>query len=353
MLLALGLMAVAGLLVGCANLATLLIARGVERRRELAIRRALGAGALDLARRLGAEVALLVAAGGTVAVGLVYALSPLVPLLPLGVPYELDLVPDRRVLGYGIAAAALAAVLFASLPLVQVLRDRTTLAVGERTSTTGDGGVRAMNGLVIVQVALSVVLLASCGLIVKSALQTAAIDPGFHAERGLSARVTVPGSVPAEARAALFGALVERLRNEPFVEAASVSTGAVVWFESALAAVAAGLALIGLYGLMGYVVGQREREFGIRATLGATPAAIVRLVLRRAERLTAAGLIFGIAASLAATRGLAGLLYQTDPWDPPTLAAAAVVLGTAAMFAAFAPARRAAQVDPATVLRAE
>ena len=352
-LLALGLMAVAGLLVGCANLATLLIARGVERRRELAIRRALGAGALDLARRLGAEVALLVAAGGTVAVGLVYALSPLVPLLPLGVPYELDLVPDRRVLGYGIAAAALAAVLFASLPLVQVLRDRTTLAVGERTSTTGDGGVRAMNGLVIVQVALSVVLLASCGLIVKSALQTAAIDPGFHAERGLSARVTVPGSVPAEARAALFGALVERLRNEPFVEAASVSTGAVVWFESALAAVAAGLALIGLYGLMGYVVGQREREFGIRATLGATPAAIVRLVLRRAERLTAAGLILGIAASLAATRGLAGLLYQTDPWDPPTLAAAAVVLGTAAMFAAFAPARRAAQVDPATVLRAE
>ena len=100
-------------------------------------------------------------------------------------------------------------------------------------------------------------------------------------------------------------------------------------------------------------VGQREREFGIRATLGATPAAIVRLVLRRAERLTAAGLILGIAASLAATRGLAGLLYQTDPWDPPTLAAAAVVLGTAAMFAAFAPARRAAQVDPATVLRAE
>ena len=105
-LLVLGLMAAAGLLVGCANLATLLLSRGVERRRELAIRRALGAGALDLARRVGVEVVLLVAAAGAAAVGLVYALSPLAPLLPLGVPYELDLSPDRRVLGFGVLSVA-------------------------------------------------------------------------------------------------------------------------------------------------------------------------------------------------------------------------------------------------------
>ena len=118
-----------------------------------------------------------------------------------------------------------------------------------------------------------------------------------------------------------------------------------------LAGLAMGLALIGLYGLMGYFVVRHVREFGVRAALGATPASIVRLVLRRAERLTGAGLILGIGASLAATRGLAGLLYETDPRDPVTLAAAAVVLGLAAMFAAFAPARRAGKVDPATVLR--
>jgi ABC-type antimicrobial peptide transport system permease subunit len=113
------------------------------------------------------------------------------------------------------------------------------------------------------------------------------------------------------------------------------------------------LALIGLYGLMGYVVGRRERETGIRAALGATPASIVRLMLRHAERLTGIGLILGLAASVPATGGLAGLLYETDPRDPIVLAAAAVILGLAAMLAAFAPARRAAQVDPAAVLRAD
>ena len=494
-LLALGLMALAGLLVGCANLAMLLIARGVERRRELAIRRALGAGALDLARRVGAEVGLLVAAGGLGAVGLVSALIPLVPLLPLGVPYELDLSPDRRVLGFGLAAAALAAVLFAALPFAQMLRDRTTLAAGERAATSGSGGVRAMNGLVIVQVALSVVLLASCGLLVRSTLLTAAVDLGFHAGQGMTARVAVPGSVPLEERAALFGALVERLRDEPFVEAASASGGEVVSFAAArelhvfdspvagpassvtarsrpvsrdyfetlgipllaardfdtseeaamvaivnrtlaerywpgtnplgrslrlaaedeprrivgiagdaarrsvrsppyamvyipraldptlavsaprtfavlradatrdgrlqaglaagLAAVAVVLALIGLYGLMGYVVGRREREIGIRAALGATPASIVRLMLRHAERLTGTGLLLGLLLSTMATGGLAGLLYETEPRDPLTLAGAAVVLGLAAMLAAFGPARRAARVDPASVLRAD
>ena len=524
-LLVLGLMAAGGLLVGCANLATLLLARGVERRRELAIRRALGAGALELARRVGTEVLLLVAAGGAVAGGLVYGLSPLVPLLPLGVPYELDLSPDRRVLGFGVAAAALAAILFAALPLAQVLRDHKALAAGERAATTGAGGMRAMKGLVVVQVALSLVLLASCGLLVRSAVRASAVDLGFHAGQGMIARLTVPG-LSAEERAALFRGLVDRLRREPFVEAASASNGTVVSFlpvrqlhihdspvtapasavtenylpvsrghfgtlgirflagrdfdaveereaavavvnrtlaerywpgldsigrslrlageeeprriigmvgdaarrsvrsppyavvyvphaqdpsewtwvnlrtradpgvglpalrehllalapggavsvprtfdelradatrdarlqagmASGLAAIAVVLALIGLYGLMGYVVGRRQREIGIRAALGATPASIVRLMLRRAERLTGAGLLLGLLLSAVATGGLAGLLYETEPRDPLTLAGAAVVLGLAAMLAAFGPARRAARVDPATVLRAE
>ena len=226
-LLVLGLMALAGLLVGCANLATLLLARGVERRRELAIRRALGAGTLDLARLVGAEVVLLVAAGGSAAALLVYMLSPLAPLLPLGVPYELDLGPDGRVLGIGVAAAALAALLSAALPLAQMLRDGASLAVGERMGTAGSGGLRAMHGLVSVQVALSLVVLVSCGLLVRSAFRTAAVDLGFHAGQGLTARVTVPG-LTTEERAVLFDALVDRLRDEPFAEAASASGGGVV-----------------------------------------------------------------------------------------------------------------------------
>ena len=104
---------------------------------------------------------------------------------------------------------------------------------------------------------------------------------------------------------------------------------------------------------MGYVVGRREREIGIRAALGATPASLVRLMLRRAEKLVGIGLLLGLAASVVAAGGLASLLYEIDPRDPLTLAAAAVVLGLAAMFAAFAPARRAGRVDPATVLRVD
>ena len=523
-LLVLGLLAAAGLLIACFNLATLLLARGTERRRELAIRLALGASSLDLARRVGAEVAVLVAAGGLLAVGLVYGLAPLMPLLPLGVPYELDLPPDWRVLGFGAAAALLAGTLFSAFPLVQAYRRHPAHDALEGTAAAGSGGSWTMSGLVVVQVALSLVLVASCGLLVRSAQRTAAVDPGFHAELGTTARVTTPVSMPAEARAALFGALVERLRDEPTVEAASVSNGTVfsfaprrqvhvhdsptaapeaaatawsrhvsrdyfdtlgipilagrdfhaaeereaavaivnrtlaarywpgldatgrslrlggeneprrivgvvgdaarptvraapypmvyvphaqdppVWAQvslrtradphagllllrehlraldptlavsaprtfddlradatrdarvqaglaAVLAGLAMGLALIGLYGLMGYFVVRHVREFGVRAALGATPASIVRLVLRRAERLTGAGLILGIGASLAATRGLAGLLHDTDPRDPVTLAAAAVVLGLAAMLAAFAPARRAGKVDPATVLR--
>ena len=104
---------------------------------------------------------------------------------------------------------------------------------------------------------------------------------------------------------------------------------------------------------MGYVVGRRQREIGVRAALGATPASIVRLMLRRAERLTGIGLLLGLGASVVATGGLASLLYEIDARDPPTLAGAAVILGMASMLAAFAPARSAAQVDPAIVLRGE
>ena len=76
-------------------------------------------------------------------------------------------------------------------------------------------------------------------------------------------------------------------------------------------------------------------------------------MLRQAERLAGTGLLIGLVLSAAATGGLASLLFETEPRDPLTLAGAAVVLGLAAMFAALGPARRAARVDPATVLRAE
>ena len=97
------------------------------------------------------------------------------------------------------------------------------------------------------------------------------------------------------------------------------------------------------------------RELHVHDSPVAGPVSVVtaRYRLRQAERLAGTGLLIGLVLSAAVTGGLASLLFETEPRDPLTLAGAAVVLGLAAMLAAFGPARRAARVDPATVLRAE
>ncbi|TMB34084.1 MAG: FtsX-like permease family protein [Deltaproteobacteria bacterium] len=113
------------------------------------------------------------------------------------------------------------------------------------------------------------------------------------------------------------------------------------------------LAAIGLYGVLANLVGERTREIAIRGALGASPLAAMRLVLFRAGRLTLAGVAAGCAAALAAGQGMAAVLYEVQPRDPAMLTAAAVGVGAVAALASYWPARRAASVDPMTVLREE
>ena len=113
------------------------------------------------------------------------------------------------------------------------------------------------------------------------------------------------------------------------------------------------LAAVGIYGVMSYAVVRRVREIGIRAALGASRGEIVGLVLRQGIRLAAIGLVGGLAAALALTRLMAGLLYGVRPADPVTLAAVAVLLGGIALLACYIPARRATSVDPVAALRNE
>ena len=113
------------------------------------------------------------------------------------------------------------------------------------------------------------------------------------------------------------------------------------------------LAAVGLYGVVSFVVRQREREIGVRIALGATPAEVVRLMLTAAMAPVIAGLAVGLAAALAATRLLGSLLYELSPTDPVTLTSVVLLLVTAALVAAWLPARRAARVDPTVSLRAE
>ena len=118
-------------------------------------------------------------------------------------------------------------------------------------------------------------------------------------------------------------------------------------------ALALGLAVIGLYGVMSYNVARRRNEIGIRMALGAEQPRVLRMVLGEVVILLVAGLALGLAVAVFSTRLLASFLYRLEPNDPTTLVTACVVLAVSAVVAGLLPARRAANLDPMTALREE
>ena len=113
------------------------------------------------------------------------------------------------------------------------------------------------------------------------------------------------------------------------------------------------IACVGLYATMSYSVTRQVGEIGIRMALGARRGVVVRMILRRVLLLAATGLALGVPAALIASRLVGSLLFGTRPDDPGTLAVAAVVLLSAAILAGYAPARRAARIDPMAAVRQE
>lgn len=128
-------------------------------------------------------------------------------------------------------------------------------------------------------------------------------------------------------------------------------------FEAFAFAVFAGLALLmaatGIYGVLSHMVTLRWREIGIRMALGALPRQVQMLILREALLFAVGGIILGLTVAVVATPHLASLLFNVNPRDPIFLAATAALLLLLALLAAFAPARRAALMDPARTLRSE
>jgi putative ABC transport system permease protein len=113
------------------------------------------------------------------------------------------------------------------------------------------------------------------------------------------------------------------------------------------------LATIGIYGIVSFATAQRTREIGVRVVVGGTARDILKLVFSESATRVGAGVVVGLAASLAATRGVAALLYQVSPTDPLTLGGTAALLAVVALLACYWPARRATRVDPLVALRSD
>lgn len=141
------------------------------------------------------------------------------------------------------------------------------------------------------------------------------------------------------------------------VEQAISASVASPRFHMVLVAVFAGLALalavVGVYGVMSYTVGQQTREFGLRQALGARNSTIIGMVLSRGLRLAAVGVLVGSAAAIGLTRLVGSLLFDVSPTDPLTFGGVALVLLGTTAIACVIPARRAVAADPMDALKAD
>jgi putative ABC transport system permease protein len=174
------------------------------------------------------------------------------------------------------------------------------------------------------------------------------------AVRTATAPLGASEAVRAAIRAASSDVPISRISTMDDVVARSMATPRLLsLLLGAFAIAAAGLAAVGLYGLVSYSVAQRSHEMGIRVALGATRADVMRLVVREGLWLVAAGAALGLLGGMAATRVLVSLVSNARANDPATYAAVTTLLVAAGIAASYLPARRAARVDPITALRVE
>jgi predicted permease len=521
------------LLIACANVANLLLARMAGRRRELAVRTALGAPRVRLVRQALTESLLLAVAGGVAGCTLaILLLRGFVAIAPEGIPRLHEAALDMRVLLFTLAVALLSGLLFGLAPALE--NPRAEILAGWRT--VGGRSQIFRQALVAAQIAISVVLLAGAGQLLRSLWNLQNQPLGMRVDGVMTATVTLGEHPYADQarRLAFFDEWEARLRHTPGVtDAALVNAlppvtdvmlsmlynaiaiqgrpqdtngtgGSVAWrnvtpdyfavlgipilrgrafreedrgadrnlvilndalarrmfpsqdpigkqiqpgrrgawlavvgvagnaknsglvdeagpeyyvirkhvpgdfgrtatavvrttadpagmarwlraevtaidpttpvvvesmqqhlgklaqaprFNAVLlglfAAMGLLLASIGLYGVVSFLVAQRTQEIGVRMALGATPAAISRMVLRHAGRSTAAGAVLGAVGSFFALRLLGSMLFHVPARDPWTLAGVLAILVAVSILAAWIPSRRAARVNPVEALRQE
>jgi putative ABC transport system permease protein len=211
------------LLIACANVANLLLARSAARQKEIAIRAAMGASRLRVLRQMLTESILLSAIGGVAGLVLsIWSTDVLMSMLPEGAPRIEQVGIDYRVLTFALGVSALTGILFGIIPALQASKLDVSSALKEG-GRTGEGHRRtsARSLLLIGEVALSLMLLVGAGLLIKSFLRLQEVRPGFNAHNVLTARLSLQGPKYKKNQQIVefFRLLKERLEAEPGVQA--------------------------------------------------------------------------------------------------------------------------------------
>jgi len=513
------------MLIACANVSNMMLARGMARQREIGIRLALGAGRKRLVRQLLTESVLLAVPAGLIGFGIsrvavdvgIHAMFATLPKAYVSYVRPLALSPDLRIAMFVIGGCALAAIAFGLAPALQATRPNVVQAARGDFDTPFRPS-RLRSALVVVQITVSVLLLISAGVLLRSARRVQQLEPGLRTSdvvqlemldasraRAIDRLPTVPGvreiasasampldgylpglrlevagdtvvrsaynivtpsyfstlgitvvrgrvftedeargrapvALVSEATAARLwprqnpigqtiavavdddarlrpyrnatvigvvrdvvpgwiganphdpevyfaqplaapgaavlvrvGGNVDAMRDridhalssadsgavqETHTLAASLAIGtypfrAAYWVATAIGLIALALTITGIHGVMAYVVAQRKREFGIRLALGASPGAVVSIVLSHALRLAIIGFAAGATLALAASIGIASVLIGVSVLDPLGYVIGGSAVMLACVGASYLPSRRAGLVDPVEALRAD
>ena len=343
------------LLLACFNVANLLLARVVERQRDMGIRSALGAGTARLVRLAIIEGVVIAVLAGAAAIVVTMWTQTLVGTfaIPIDEPQHIDLTPDATVLGFIALLVLIAGVIPGLGPALKAARVDVVRVLGSHGAGSTSGRPSLVRRwLVGAQIAGSTAFLAIAALFLQSYGQLSSERFGFDRDRLLVANFVKPlietaQAVDTNVSISAIKPMEDRLAVQlwPFRTAS--------WVFSICGSLALALATVWLAGVVIHSVNRRRREFGVRVSIGATPRDLVADVLKSGARLLLPGVITGVLLAAGVASLVRAAFVGVNVLNPMTYVAVAALEGLIVLVACASPALRAARVDPLTALRSE